>query len=362
MGTAMGPVAEAETRDGQALLSQALKGRTTPRPPIWLMRQAGRYLPEYQALRRRVPDFLEFCYSPPLTVEATLQPVRRFDLDAAIVFSDILVIADALGRRVTFVEGRGPVLDPLAPGDVVEDLRVSQFHTHLHPVYETLERVRSLLDPDVTLIGFAGAPWTIALYMIEGRGGSDAERVRTWASDDPTTFQRLIDVLVDATAVYLERQIASGADAVQIFDSWAGLLGESQFRRWVIQPTREIVTRLRRTAPHVPIIGFPRGAGALYADYVRETGVNAVSVDQLVPASWAKRELQSLCTVQGNLDPFLLVSGGPGLDEEVRRLLTVLADGPYVFNLGHGILPRTPVDNVARIVELVRGWRVNEAT
>jgi uroporphyrinogen decarboxylase len=338
-------------------LLQALRRRIPDRPPFWFMRQAGRYLPEYQRLRERQPDFLRFCYTPELAIEATLQPLRRYAPDAAILFSDILVVPDALGRPVCFVEGKGPVLHPLTSTDDVRALRPSRIEEHLAPVLEAVRGVAAALPETVALIGFAGAPWTIALYMVEGGGGTDGGRTRDWAYRDACGFAALINVLVEATVIYLGRQIAAGVEAVQLFDSWAGLLAADEFRRWVIAPTREIVRALRESQPQVPIIGFPRGAGILYRDYARDSGVDAVGIDSSVPVEWAAAELQPACAVQGNLDNYLLRAGGPGLDDATERLLRGLGNGPFVFNLGHGVLPDTPPEHVARVADMVRGFR-----
>jgi len=334
-----------------------LAGEKPDRPPFWFMRQAGRYLPEYRRLRQEEPDFLRFCYSPALATEATLQPLRRYAPDAAILFSDILVIPDALGCRVRFVEGQGPVLEPLADGAAVAALDVSRAAEHLEPVIETVHRIAANLPADVALIGFAGAPWTVALYMIEGQGGTDGSRVRAMAYADPDAFSALIQVLVTATVDYLGRQIAAGADVVQLFDSWAGLLSAEQFRRWVIRPTRQIVHALRDRWPGVPIIGFPRAAGTLYREYVETTGVDAVGIDASVAPEWAARELQPTCAVQGNLDNQLLRIGGRPLLAATREILDELAVGRFVFNLGHGVLPDTPPEYVGQVAEQVRQFR-----
>ena len=338
-------------------LLQALRRQVGDRPPFWFMRQAGRYLPEYQRLRARQPDFLQFCYTPELAIEATLQPVRRYQPDAAILFSDILVVADALGRAVRFVEGQGPVLQPLDGVDDIHALRTDRIEEHLRPVFATVRELASALPADVALIGFAGAPWTIALYMIEGRSGTDGGRARDWAYRDRRGFAMLTDVLVEATVRYLDHQVDAGAEAVQLFDSWAGLLAADEFLSWVIAPTAEIVRRVRAKHPSVPIIGFPRGAGVLYAAYARETGVDAVGIDAGVPVNWAAAELQPTCAVQGNLDNYLLRAGGPGLDRATERLLRALGGGPFVFNLGHGILPDTPPEHVAHLADRVREFR-----
>jgi uroporphyrinogen decarboxylase len=339
------------------LLIDVIAGRPHARVPCWFMRQAGRYLPEYQRLRADYPDFLRFCYTPEATVEAALQPLRRFRFDAAILFSDILVVPDALGQSVRFVEGEGPVLAPIRQADQIAGLHPARAEDRLAPVFESVRRLRAALPEDVALIGFAGAPWTLAHYMVEGRGGSDGGTLRRWAWHEADSFSRLIDLLVETVTVYLQHQVEAGADALQLFDSWAGGLAEPQFRRWVIEPTRRIVEGVRSRSPHIPIIGFPRGAGALYADYVKETGVNAVGLDQAVPVGWAARTLQPVCAVQGHLDNQLLVAGGGAMSYEAWRILEAFAGGGHIFNLGHGILPETPVDHVGEVVELVRDWR-----
>lgn len=341
----------------QKRLLQALRRQHTDRPPFWFMRQAGRYLPEYQRLRAREPDFLRFCYTPELAVEATLQPIRRYAPDAAILFSDILVVPDALGQPVHFIEGKGPVLHPLAGAAEVRALEPLRLEDHLAPVFAAVRGIASALPENVSLIGFAGAPWTLALYMVEGAGGTEGGLAREWAYRDPKSFRALINVLVEATLIYLDRQIAAGAEVVQLFDSWAGLLAAEEFRRWVTAPTVEIVGRLRDKHPNVPIIGFPRGAGVLYREYARATGVDAVGIDASVPIDWAKAELQPVCTVQGNLDNYLLKVGGAALDEATRQVLRGLGEGPFVFNLGHGVLPETPPEHAARVGELVRHFR-----
>ena len=340
---------------------QTLKGCVCDRPPFWFMRQAGRYLPEYQRLREREPDFLRFCYTPELAVEATMQPLRRFRPDAAILFSDILVVADALGRAVRFVEGQGPVLEALREDQEIGRLRVDVIGKFLDPVFQTVRVISEALPDDVALIGFAAAPWTLALYMVEGRGGTDGAHARAWALRNPSAFQALIAVIVEATSEYLSRQVEAGADVLQLFDSWAGLLSVQEFRRWVIAPTTEIVSRLRARHPEVPVIGFPRGAGLLYEEYLRETGVAAVGMDSAVPVEWAKEHLQVRRPVQGNLDNQVLRVGGPQLDEETDRLLSILGHGPFVFNLGHGILPDTPAEHVGRVADRVRAFRSDSA-
>jgi uroporphyrinogen decarboxylase len=331
---------------------QALSGKALTPPPVWLMRQAGRYLPEYRATRAKAGSFLDLCFSPDLAVEVTLQSIRRFGFDAAILFSDILVVPHALGRRVGFVEGEGPKLDPYQPSDL-SGLKPGEIRNSLLPVFETVKRVRRALPADVALIGFAGAPWTVATYMVEGGSGSDFGAVKRFALGDPDSFQKLIDVLVDATAEYLVAQVEAGAEALQLFDSWAGVLSEPEFMRWSIAPTRAIAEKVKAACPGVPIIGFPRGAGMLYADYARETGVDALGLDFTVPLDFA-RALQTRVPVQGNLDPQLLAVGGEAMRRAISDILDALSGAPFVFNLGHGVLPETPPENVAELVSLVR--------
>ena len=338
-------------------LLQALDGQTLTPPPFWLMRQAGRYLPEYMETRAKSKNFLNFCYSPDLAVEVTLQPLRRYAMDAAILFSDILVIPDALGQKVEFKPGVGPILEPITEEAGLEklDIELDGFHEHLAPVYEILRRLSKEIPPETALIGFAGAPWTVATYMVEGKGSKNYEIIRGIALGDPVFFQRLIDLLVDATSSYLIEQVRNGAEALQLFDSWAGVLAENEFRRWVIEPNAEIIRRVRKVHPDVKIIGFPRGAGPMYVDFVKETGVDGVSVDQTVPLEWVRDNIQPHVTVQGNMDNLLLVAGGEAMDAQARRIIDVLGDGPFIFNLGHGIVPHTPPENVARLAEIIHG-------
>ena len=336
-------------------LLQVLAGKSLKRPPFWLMRQAGRYLPEYREIRGKAVNFLDFCYSPSLAAEATLQPVRRFATDGAIVFSDILVIPDALGQKVKFIAGRGPVLEPL--GSALEiDLDIGRFREFLSPVYKTLSLVREDLGKEVALIGFAGAPWTLACYMVEGGSSTDFSALRAWTYERPDELQDLIDLLVEAISAHLIAQVEAGADVLQLFDSWAGILPEREFDRWSITPTAEIVRKVKEACADVPIIGFPNRSGVLYKDYAAKSGVDGVSIDASVPLDWAARELQGRCAVQGNLDPYLLLAGGKALGEEVERILSVLGGGPFIFNLGHGVLPKTPPAHVAAVADLVRAW------
>lgn len=344
------------TDSSQRRLVRALKGETVTPPPFWFMRQAGRYLPEYREVRKTARNFLHFCYSPDLAVEVTLQPLRRLHADAAIMFSDILVIPDALGQEVQFKEGEGPVLKPIRNVGDLAQLDDARLHDHLAPVYEILGRLRAEIPEETTLIGFAGAPWTIAVYMVEGRGGTECGTARTWAYRDPEGFGRLMDILVNSVSGYLIRQVEAGAEVLQLFDSWAGVLSESQFRRWIIEPNRRIVERVKAVHPGIPIIGFPRNAGVLYREFVERTGVDGVSLDHTVPLTWARDTLQPLCAVQGNLDNHVLLAGGQALEKGVGDLLNILGGGPFIFNLGHGILPPTPPENVERVAEIIRNW------
>ena len=350
------PAAQTNGITGNSAVMRVLGHETLTPPPIWLMRQAGRHLPEYRALRQEVTDFLTFCYSPKLAIEATLQPIRRYDLDAAIVFSDILMIPDALGRHVRFHEGVGPSIEPLESLDEIGVVEPARFQAHLEPVYETINTVKGRLGDGVALIGFAGAPWTLASYLIEGRGGSDFANTKRRALAEPEAFARLIDILVEAVALHLVRQFDAGADAVQIFDSWAGVLSEAGFRKLVIGPIKEIVRRVREARPGARIIGFPRGAGALHIDFALETGVDAVSLDSAVPLAWAAANVQGWVAVQGNLDNTALLVGGEAMRAAAKKILDTLGAGPLIFNLGHGVLPATSPDHVAELVALVRAW------
>lgn len=331
----------------------ALGGRPVWPPPIWLMRQAGRYLPEYRAVRAHARDFLELCYTPALAAEVSLQPIRRFGFDAAILFSDILVIPHALGQTVRYIDGEGPVLEPWQL--VHSRLDSSKCAAQLAPIYETVRRVRAELPENVALIGFAGAPWTVAAYMIEGHGSRDFAAARAWLYRAPEQCAKLLAVLVEVTAEYLVAQVSAGADVIQIFDTWAGLLPEPVMRRWSVEPIKAIIRKVRKAHPGVAIIIFPRGVGIGYETFAAECGADAVSIDPSVPLAWASEKLQSRCVVQGNLDPVALLAGGDVLENETRRIMRAMRGGPFVFNLGHGILPQTAVENVGRLVELVRG-------
>jgi uroporphyrinogen decarboxylase len=330
-------------------LLRVLAGETLSPPPWWLMRQAGRYLPEYREIRRRAPDFIELCLTPSLATELTLQPIRRFGMDAAILFSDILLLPHAMGQALVYRESEGPVLDAVSDGAGLAQLNAENAVTRLAPVFETVRRVRSALGPGTALIGFAGAPWTVATYMVEGGSSRDFRSVKGWAYRDPAGFAALIEMLIEATIGFLAAQVAAGAEAVQLFDSWAGVLSETEFARWVIAPTKRIVSRLKDRHPNCPVIGFPRGAGMLYERYVAETGVDAVGLDTSVPVEFARARLASRTVVQGNLDPVALLVGGLALEQAVRRLRQALGDGRWIFNLGHGVLTQTPPDHVAAL-------------
>jgi uroporphyrinogen decarboxylase len=333
---------------------RVLAGESFDPPPVWLMRQAGRYLPEYRAVRGKAGSFLDLCFNPSLAAEVTLQPIERFDLDAAILFSDILVIPHALGRKVSFVEGEGPRLDPI-DADGIAALEADRSGDRLGAVFETVRNVRGRLAGDKTLIGFCGAPWTVATYMVAGRGTPDQAPARLMAARAPELFARLIDILVAVSADYLIRQLQAGADIVQIFDSWAGVLGEEDFSRWSIAPTAAIVRRVRSVIPDARIIGFPKGAGLMLERYVAETGVDGIGIDWTAPLDFARDRLQPEAAVQGNLDPLLLIAGGKRLDGAVDAILEKLAGGRFIFNLGHGIRPETPVAHVERLIKRVRG-------
>ena len=329
-----------------------LRGQAAFPPPIWLMRQAGRYLPEYREIRAKAGSFLDLCFNPDLAVEVTLQPIRRFGFDASILFSDILVVPYALGRDLRFEEGRGPLMTPIDVAEI-DGLDGERFHEILAPVYETVARLRRALPAETTLLGFCGAPWTVATYMIAGHGTPDQAPARLFSYRYPEAFARLLSIIADHSAEYLIRQIAAGADAVQIFNSWAGVLDEASFEAHCLAPVARIVERVRQVHPDVPIIGFPRGAGSLYAGYRQRTGVTALGLDWTVPLSQAA-SLQKSGAVQGNLDPLRLVAGGRALAEGVDAILRGLGDGPLVFNLGHGITPDAPVKHVEEMVARVR--------
>jgi uroporphyrinogen decarboxylase len=340
-------------KPGDRKVMKVLAGETVFPPPVWLMRQAGRYLPEYRATRAKANGFLDLCYTPDLAVEVTMQPIRRYGFDAAILFSDILVIPDALDRNVRFVEGEGPRMDPIA-AETIGKLDGSRLHTHLAPVYETVRRLRAELPVETTLLGFCGAPWTVATYMIAGHGTPDQAPARLFAMRHPEEFKMLLDLLSELSTDYLIAQIDAGADAVQIFDSWAGVLGEVDFANYSIAPVRRMVERLNKERPGVPVIGFAKGAGALLETYRAATGVDCVGLDWTVPAGLARR-IQEGGAVQGNLDPLRVIAGGAALDQGVDRVIETLGKGPLIFNLGHGITPQADPENVTRLLDRIRG-------
>ncbi len=336
------------------LILSVLNGHRHHPAPIWLMRQAGRYLPEYLQIRSQKPDFLQFCYSQDLATEATLQPVSRFDFDAAILFSDILVICDALGQKVSFVKEKGPLLEPITD---LKDLPLSdsdEWRSHLDPVYQTVRQIRRSLSSKKAFFGFSGSPWTLACYMIDGKGGNGFPKARQMAYQAPEKLSALIDRLCQIVTLHLSWQIEAGVDCVQLFDSWAGLLPEKLFHQFCIKPTTKIVQSLKTLYPEIPIIGFPRGAGLLSRCYVQETRVDALSLDTTMSLEWSRKNIQNLCPVQGNIDPMALLVGGPVLDQAALDLWRVLGQGPLIVNLGHGVLPQTDPDHVQQLVHTIR--------
>ncbi len=334
-------------------LINVLAGHECSPPPIWMMRQAGRYLPEYRQIREQAGSFLKLCLNPELAAEVTLQPIRRFRFDAAIVFADILLVPYALGQTLTFVEREGPQLTPRIGPENLGKLRNSADVSVLAPVFETLRLVRRQLDPAIALLGFCGAPWTVATYMVGGGGSPDQAAARLFAYRDPTGFARLIDRVAQASIDYLVGQLQAGADAVQIFDTWSGVLSPEEFELWCIGPTAQIVARVRNQVPGARIIGFPRGAGTLLRRYVERVQVNAIGLDWTVDRAYV-RDIQSHIPIQGNLDPHALLAGGPGLDRAIDAILEAFSGGPFIFNLGHGIVPDTPISHVERMLARVR--------
>lgn len=337
------------------ILLDVLRGTDSKPRPIWLMRQAGRYLPEYRDLRASKGGFLELVYDSEAAAEVTLQPIRRFGFDGAILFSDILIVPYAMGQQLAFLEGEGPSLAPRLADHALGAL--DAVPGRLEPIYRTVELVKQQLGSETTLLGFAGSPWTVATYMVAGQGSRDQAETRALAYRDRSAFKAIIDAIVGVTVEYLSGQIAGGAEAVQLFDSWAGSLAPGEFGRWVIAPTAEIVRQLHERHPGVPVIGFARGAGAKLVAYARETGADAIGLDESIDPIWAARALPEELPVQGNLDPLLLLADGGDLEREAYRILEAFAGRPHVFNLGHGIGQHTPVAHVERLVDLVRGWR-----
>lgn len=341
-------------KTGRKLLD-CVRGFVDDVPPMWIMRQAGRYLPEYREVRASTKGFLDLCYTPQKAIEVTLQPLRRFDLDAAILFSDILVIPDALGQDVRFEVGEGPILTEIENANDLAKLDVSRVLEHLAPVLETVRGVRAAIDDDKTLIGFCGAPWTVATYMLGGRGSPDQAKARLFALAHPDLFAQLMDILVEASAQYLLAQLDAGADVVQIFESWALNLDEVNFENFVVKPTVKLVNKVRAVRPDAPIIGFPRGAATMIPGYIKATGVNAVGLDYAMPLAYARDNISPLATVQGNLDPLRLVSGGKQMLDRADEIVTAFKGRPHIFNLGHGIVPQTPIENVEALVNHVKG-------
>ena len=337
-------------------LMRALAGEVLDTPPIWMMRQAGRYLPEYRATRARAGDFLSLCYTPELAAEVTLQPIRRYGFDAAILFADILLVPQALGAELWFETGEGPRLSTVTtPADLVQLKGPEDIHDHLAPVYETVRILARELPRETALIGFAGAPWTVATYMIAGRGTPDQGPAHALMREDRATFEALLERITEATISYLSRQIEAGAEVVKLFDSWAGSLKGEDFDAWAVAPAKRIIAALKARHPGVPVIAFPREAGPRYVGFARATGADCVALDNSVSAQWAAANVQVDGCVQGNLDPRLLVTGGEELVEETRRIVRAFAGGPHIFNLGHGITPDADPENVSRLIEAVRG-------
>lgn len=335
-------------------LLAVLKGEQRDPPPMWMMRQAGRYLPEYRALREAKGGFLDLVYDSEAAAEITLQPLRRFpELDGAILFSDILIVPFAIGQHLSFVAGEGPRLTPPLAAARIRDLKPEM--QRLQPIYETVRRVKAELSPGTTFLGFAGSPWTVATYMIAGQGSRDQDESRRLAYGDPGKLHAILDIVATTTVDYLSGQIEAGVEAVQLFDSWSGSLSPAHFERFVIARTAWIVEQVKRRHPHVPVIGFPKGAGGRLGAYARETGVDAIGLDETIDPAWANRELPAGLPVQGNLDPLALVAGGEPLKESSRRILDALAGRPHIFNLGHGIQQDTPIDHVEQLIALVKG-------
>lgn len=336
-------------------LLRALSGETLPTPPVWLMRQAGRYLPEYRATRAQAGDFLSLCYTPDLAAEVTLQPIRRYGFDAAILFADILLIPDALGADLWFVASEGPRLSTITGPDGLKPLKgKDDIHDHLAPVYETVKILSRELPKETTLIGFAGAPWTVATYMIAGRGTPDQAPAHKLRQEDPATFDALINLLTDATIEYLSKQVEAGAEVVKIFDSWAGSLKGEAFDRYALEPAKKITQEMKQRFPGLPVITFPREAGDKYIGFAKAVGADCLALDTSVDATWAAQHLQKDGCVQGNLDPKLMITGGDALRQEARRIVDALKNGPHIFNLGHGITPEADPENVHVLLEEIR--------
>ena len=337
-----------------------LNGQPSDRVPFWFMRQAGRYLPEYMALRKTAGSFLDMAYNPDFAVEVTMQPIRRFDMDAAILFSDILTVPHALGQHLEFITGKGPQLEPIRNVEALERLTFDppEFHKFLEPVYESVRRLSALLPDEKSLIGFAGAPWTVATYMVEGGSSKDFKYTKSFAYGDPAGFQKLMDMLVEATAAYLIKQADNGAAALQIFDSWSGVLPPEAFEQWVIAPTKKLTGLIRAAHPDIPLIGFPKGAGLLYPAYAERSGASVLAFDQTLPLDYVRDHLQVKMPVQGALDNGLLLTGGAPMLRAAEQIIDTLAGGPFVFNLGHGVIKETPPEHVAALSEFIKSVKL----
>ena len=334
---------------------RALAGETLKTPPIWVMRQAGRYLPEYRKLRAKAGNFLSLCYNSELAAEVTLQPIERFKLDAAIIFADILLIPQALGSELSFLEGDGPRLSRISnKNDILKLKPANSIHEHLAPIYNTVSLVAEQLSPKVALIGFAGAPWTVATYMIAGKGTKDQGPAHKFLKEDKDSFEMLINLLTEATILYLSKQIDAGAEVIKIFDSWAGSLKEEDFVKYAIDPVKKIITALNKLHPDVPIIAFPREAGLKYIDFANETGANCIAIDHSVDPEWAAKNIQIDSCIQGNLSPKHMVTGGKALLEETTKILDCFSNGPHIFNLGHGITPDGKPENLQLMIDKIR--------
>ena len=336
------------------LILLSLEGKKLPRPPFWFMRQAGRYLPEYRDIRKRASSFLDLCYQPEIASEITLQPIRRFHPDAAILFSDILVIPDALGQKLEFKEGVGPCLDPIRTAIELKSLSLKSCDKKLSPILETIKYVKEKLPEDVALIGFAGSPWTVATYMVEGGTSRNFISIKKWARNDPNSFNKLMDIIVDSTCDYIIGQIEAGADVIQLFDTWASAVPADQFQKLVIEPTQKIINRVRKIKPKTKFIGFPKGIGSAISYYAKETGVNCLSIDSSISPEVAAKCLHPKYTIQGNLDPIALLVGGNSMLNSADNIIKTLNNGPFIFNLGHGIVPETPPENVELLADFIR--------
>jgi uroporphyrinogen decarboxylase len=345
----------------QKPIIEILKRRKASRVPFWLMRQAGRYLPEYRELRSKAGSFLNLVYDPEMAAEVTVQPLRRFGMDAAILFSDILVVPHALGQDVAFEAGEGPKLDPIRSETDFRKLSLENLESKAVSVYETVLRTAQKMKQEgfreTALIGFCGSPWTVLCYMVEGKGSKDFEKTRLWALSDPVSFQKLVDIMTEASCVYLAGQIRAGAEIIQLFDSWSGLLDGEEFTRWVIEPTKKIRKYLLKNFPHVPVIGFPRGAGVMAAAYTKDTSVDCIGLDQTTDIAWAVNNI--FLPLQGNLDPVRLLAGGRALEEGMEKIRSSFGTKPFIFNLGHGVIKETPIAHIEKLRDTVRSWSVS---